>query len=440
MGAPVNPPPRTLCWQGWQIALPPDCEPVKLTGRFESGQVLIADRSGPRLGLRWRRFPSRKSDDALFRRLIRAELGDNAARNAHAIDPPGESGAGSTYLVPRSPDSSPREMLLWRAPSLRVLQIVHHLRDDDELLQSQIAPSLVETVALSWQPWAVFGLRCEAPRGSELERHELNAGDLSLRFKGIRGAMLMIRQISPARLALARRPIEKWLATQADEVRHRYQPEWEGSTKQTIASHDALSIRSSLRRRFAWTGILPRNLLTLALHDVDRDRLLLVQGSNEAIVREALQRMIAARDAEGSRGNASRRAGTRLNDEVVVQRTRDEADADDKSRAGHQRILRACPARAAGARVRPIDSSGKWQVIHDTPSGKWIKLLGAPPRTTRTFELDEVGKFVWDACDGRTSVDSIVESLVRDYSLHRREVELATIEFIRTLARRGLVK
>jgi hypothetical protein len=57
----------------------------------------------------------------------------------------------------------------------------------------------------------------------------------------------------------------------------------------------------------------------------------------------------------------------------------------------------------------------------------------------KTFELDELGKFVWDTCDGKTAVRQIIRRLADRYNLNDREAEVATVAFLRTLTRKGLV-
>jgi len=63
-----------------------------------------------------------------------------------------------------------------------------------------------------------------------------------------------------------------------------------------------------------------------------------------------------------------------------------------------------------------------------------------PEGATRTFELDEMGVFVWDRCDGKTSVEQILRDLASHYNLNLREVEVSTMRFLEMLGRRGLIE
>ena len=58
---------------------------------------------------------------------------------------------------------------------------------------------------------------------------------------------------------------------------------------------------------------------------------------------------------------------------------------------------------------------------------------------SRELRLDEVGSFVWQLCDGEHALNDIVEAMMEKYKLGRREVEVSLNEFMRMLAKRGLI-
>ena len=62
-----------------------------------------------------------------------------------------------------------------------------------------------------------------------------------------------------------------------------------------------------------------------------------------------------------------------------------------------------------------------------------------PAGATKTFELDPLGLFVWQACDGKTPVRQVIKRLARHYNLNEREAEVSTLAFLRTLMRKGLI-
>jgi len=65
---------------------------------------------------------------------------------------------------------------------------------------------------------------------------------------------------------------------------------------------------------------------------------------------------------------------------------------------------------------------------------RWFQV---PPY--KKVALDELGTFVIELCDGEHAVRDIVDMLGRRFKLGRREAELSTTTFLRTLARRSII-
>jgi hypothetical protein len=110
----------------------------------------------------------------------------------------------------------------------------------------------------------------------------------------------------------------------------------------------------------------------------------------------------------------------------------------------------ASPTKADFLAARPIRADG-WS-IESAGEGKWrltvpLKptrlarlLLRVPPQGIRkSFELDEPGKHLWDACDGETAVERLVASMCERFDLAPDKAESAVTTFLRTLASRGLI-
>ena len=58
---------------------------------------------------------------------------------------------------------------------------------------------------------------------------------------------------------------------------------------------------------------------------------------------------------------------------------------------------------------------------------------------SRKIVLDELGTFVWERCDGETTVRDLIGSFAQRYKLGRREAEVSLTEYLKTLAKRGLI-
>jgi len=289
MAPPPTIPPATdprrarFAWQGFVLDLPRRWNPVRLEGTDDAGHVLIADLHGPQLGLRWRRVNARKLDaDAWARRAIEAEVGKRFAARAKPLDLPGGRFAGSMICLEDDPPG--RDVWVAHSPaSGRVVELVHHVQKRDRALQDQVLPALRDIAPTELRPWAIFDLACIVPAGYALKSHRLNAGDVGLTFAA-RARPLAIRQLALARLALARLPLEKWLAGQETIIQRHYR---RGGDAEAIdvAGANGLLRRSTRRRRFAFMRWLPEAVVTLVLHDVARDRLILAQGGDEEAAR-----------------------------------------------------------------------------------------------------------------------------------------------------------
>src|SRR4051812_48654755 len=102
-------------------------------------------------------------------------------------------------------------------------------------------------------------------------------------------------------------------------------------------------------------------------------------------------------------------------------------------------LLAACPRRGADIEPKPA-GEGAWRITVSLRPKKWAAwVLRVPSGSSKTFELDMLGKFVWDACDGRTSVRQIILGLAKRYNLNEREADVATTTFLHTLVRKGLI-
>lgn len=58
---------------------------------------------------------------------------------------------------------------------------------------------------------------------------------------------------------------------------------------------------------------------------------------------------------------------------------------------------------------------------------------------TRGVQLDEVGTFVWNRCDGQKTVETIVRETAKEYRMNRREVEVSVTTYLQMLAERSFI-
>ena len=83
-------------------------------------------------------------------------------------------------------------------------------------------------------------------------------------------------------------------------------------------------------------------------------------------------------------------------------------------------LMATIPLRRPGYMVPPIS---------------WI----LPFSSRRRVELDAVGAVVLDMCDGRRTVETIIEKFAADHKLSFRESQISVTQFLQLLTQRGLV-
>jgi hypothetical protein len=323
-----------FAWQGLWLELPPRWNPVKLEGDYDQGYALFADLHRARLGVRWTRprkprmslrrlLGGRWEFDATAwsRQTMREEVGMLAAAEAvewpaqgREADRPDAMSWGRKWevsLLYLEPEPPGRDVWLgFSRESGRAVQVTHHANRREMILAQALLPALADLPQDGMLPWSVFELSCRVPAEMRLERHVLNAGDLSLIFAG-GGRNVLVRQLAVAHLALKRLSLEKWLQQQMSIRRRHYRvkggveevevgveggrgtsAEQRGSSTRGETGVEGERMLRGLsqwmrrRRRFWWMRWVPEGFVTYALHDEARDRLVLVQGTQEQLVRE----------------------------------------------------------------------------------------------------------------------------------------------------------
>ena len=101
--------------------------------------------------------------------------------------------------------------------------------------------------------------------------------------------------------------------------------------------------------------------------------------------------------------------------------------------------LAARPVRLVDASVARKPDGGGTLTVPLAPPKRLQWLFRLPAGSTKDFELDAVGVFVWEALDGKTSVEQLIKKLAERYKLNLREAQVPTLQFLQTLMKKGLV-
>lgn len=103
-----------------------------------------------------------------------------------------------------------------------------------------------------------------------------------------------------------------------------------------------------------------------------------------------------------------------------------------------RRSLDGIPVLNDGVSTRQR-GDGNMDIVIRSARGRGFLARFMPPVLEKRFKLDELGSFVLAEIDGRHSVIEIVNAFVARYRTNRREAELSTVAFLRSLAERKLI-
>ena len=106
-----------------------------------------------------------------------------------------------------------------------------------------------------------------------------------------------------------------------------------------------------------------------------------------------------------------------------------------------RRMLSARPVHNSAAEVRPGEPSGL--VVTVTRKRPWY--FRAPfswvlhPSSRKTVVLDEVGTELWDLCDGKRTVEDIIDEFSAAHRLSFHEARVAATNYVKSLVERGVL-
>lgn len=275
-----------VAWQGLRLEVPDRWGPVRIEGDADAGYLLMADLHRPRMGLRWKSAGGKRfKADATVKSVMLQEIGQLATEEARPLAPK----TGDWQAAMLFEDKEPPGRDVWAAyspTSKRVVELVYHAHRRERVLTSKLLPTLVDSASDAAREWSIFDLSCRTPAGMTLTKQRLNAGDLSLTF-GDKRRSVTIRQIAMAKLALQRRPMERWVAEQASWRGNQYK--LVGSPEKGTGDPEDLRQQVLRKRRFVWAWWLAKSYTVLARHDAERDRLVIVDATDESLARELMQ-------------------------------------------------------------------------------------------------------------------------------------------------------
>jgi hypothetical protein len=103
-----------------------------------------------------------------------------------------------------------------------------------------------------------------------------------------------------------------------------------------------------------------------------------------------------------------------------------------------ERALNAKPEKLPRIDAQEDGQNGlKVTVLLEPPA--WSRWFGASGHIKRTFQLDYLGREVYEACDGKTTVKALIRSFSNRHGIDLAEAEVSMTSYLQTLMRKGLI-
>lgn len=111
-------------------------------------------------------------------------------------------------------------------------------------------------------------------------------------------------------------------------------------------------------------------------------------------------------------------------------------------RLTQEQLRKARPERNPLVESQPLEDGAILLTAPLMQQGKgfmgWMaKRMNAP--STKSFELEPVGAYVWELCDGKNTCETIAKRLRDRYKMNRLEAEAALTAFLQMLGQRRLI-
>ncbi len=205
---------QRIAWEGWSLPARPEWRPIQLAGDRRRGRMLIGDAAQHVLLVQWWR-PGARFDFAPWLRRRLRQVAEGQPPDAVApVTPAGfTSVAGVTGRTFRG--SVGKSLWYGHAPEDHlVLEITVNEAAEEPagFVRRHVLPAVGIMPLSGYVCWSVFDTRFESPPGFVLQRRSLHAGHIALELAGPERRSLLVRQVYPAATALAKLPLERWIA------------------------------------------------------------------------------------------------------------------------------------------------------------------------------------------------------------------------------------
>lgn len=270
-----------LAWAGWLLRVPEEWRPLKVDGGAREGTMVLGDSTQATMQIKWWRPPGGP---------VQAERWIKARVRRFGSPPPPDWAVPACFTDTAwaqdsgEPSTPRRSLFCGYAPGAGLLLEVAVNTAASEtargLSEREVLPSLTTVPRDEPTPWAVFDSSFLTPPGHDIARHRLNIGDHALAVTSTTGTRIVVRQVYPAGLALARRDLEDWLIYGPFKEHRHFHPKEDLAAWSVNARGHAFEglLRQGTKQFPSPLGwVAPRHSMAAVVRDPMLDRLLIAE-------------------------------------------------------------------------------------------------------------------------------------------------------------------
>ena len=405
-------------WHGVSLAHPADWELTSATVARGPCRLVFADRRCERMTVRWQTM---KYVPNLARALEQREKADGKTRELRDL-PPGWRGVlatgenGATVHAGRFFDG------------VRVLlEVILAWRDawEPETANRIFSLADVDAGKGATMAWEAMGIRADIPRGYRMVRFcsEVGLVEWTFRAEGDKGGDLSLARLGVPNYWL-KAPLAKWMESQLEKGRmvsdtraivRNGHPGAEVVSRAAVKGWERLTGRQNVQCDAAWLCPVENRVYHLRYGEVRAGgrpvppAALHVECCQEPFSQSATMHTPCAVSEAIPPGSADILAAVpKVNLAARI------------ARGNNGEVLATVPLRRPRFLVPPLS---------------WI----LPYSDSRRVRLDTLGAAILDLCDGKRSLEGIMERFAAENKLTFREAQVPVVQFIRMLTERGVV-
>lgn len=283
---------KNIAWQGWTIPVREEWQPIRIEGDFHRGRMIVGNSDGPVFQISWQR-PDNIDNFDCPRWLAKQTARFNNGK-VDTVKSDNCSDLEITSIEASSKDGNEKKnKRVWWAYSIKSGIVVEismpnlAAEHEQKFVINKSVPGLECYAKDENTQWRIYDISFSVPPGYVLKNKHLYSGDIALEFHNDKKERLLLRQIYPAKLALSRRIMQRWLKNASPFKRHRkYKSLGQGSY--ACSNFEGMFDVGWQKIPFPFGFIKPMNCRKVAVVDKELDRLLIAEHMSSGDVESTI--------------------------------------------------------------------------------------------------------------------------------------------------------